>query len=265
MGIVQQSREHATFKDRELSPQGDISRLENVTAQGCDRGATRTRPGRDLLAILTLLLRRRLLYFSQVLTCAPPVLRGLLAVRRGSVRMPWLRLILNDLKFVWACSPKCTSMPSPEEDPGAWCELIAGFPEQWAGIVRTCARDEFQASTDPESRDSSDTLALSVQCPECRACFASQNALNCHARVVHGVRCVWSKFVLGSSCPVCDKVFSCRLRVFAHLWDRRSGRGLECAAAILAGQIALPCPALPCPALPCLALPCLALPCLALP
>ena len=69
--------------------------------------------------------------------------------------------------------------------------------------------------------------ALHFACSQCDRAFASQKALESHARVKHGCRMDIRAFVAGSICPACGTDSKQRLRCLAHLSDRRRTRCAE--------------------------------------
>ena len=128
-------------------------------------------------------------------------------------------------------------MPAPTDDATPWISLLTAYPHEWRLIVGSFAAYDSsvqkKAPTPPVPCGQND--AAEFVCPTCQVSFKSNKALKQHTRIKHGVRCEWSAFVPGSSCPVCAKNFSHRLRVFAHLCDRRYG--MRCADTIRAGTV----------------------------
>jgi hypothetical protein len=80
---------------------------------------------------------------------------------------------------------------------------------------------------------------LSFTCHLCSVStltFATSKVLASHQRAAHGVRNMYRKYVDHSGvCPVCHTMLYTRLRVIAHLSDKR--RNLNCRAAILEGRV----------------------------
>ena len=63
-------------------------------------------------------------------------------------------------------------------------------------------------------------------CAECRASFNSARALGMHARISHGQRSFQTNYADSDGiCPICSKIFPTRLRLIAHLTERRPRGG----------------------------------------
>ena len=126
-------------------------------------------------------------------------------------------------------------MPHPEENPLELFGFISNCEHEWAALI-----DKYTYLHSVLDRDASNmTSAAGSNAFVCTRCsgsshsFASQKALDQHCRRVHGIKSSIREFVDGSGiCPVCETNFHTRLRVLAHLSDKRR---TKCSSALQSG------------------------------
>ena len=118
-------------------------------------------------------------------------------------------------------------MPSPSLEPSALLVFIRDKPHDWTALV-----DKFSflhSALDRQEAPANDGIPVgNYVCQECvgeSRAFSTQRALDQHRRRVHGKRSGIRVYVDGSGCcPVCKTYFHTRLRVLAHLSDKRRRR-----------------------------------------
>ena len=182
-------------------------------------------------SIDALILQRRLQHLAAIVQADISALSSMLAVTsRGddSTRMPWVRTVIEDLsKLAQYHHDKLSELGDPCNHACLWVSFIASYPHEWKTLVSQYK--SFVSVCDRNHEHAATTANLHSEhiCTEClhegsRITFASGKALQCHRRVKHGVRSCLKSFVDDShTCPVCHTKFSSRLRVIAHLSEKR--------------------------------------------
>ena len=109
--------------------------------------------------------------------------------------------------------------------------MIVGCPSlrvhQKNGLSLFLLTLHFPESRCDASRDNAHApaQALNFKCSVCDECFLSSKALECHKRIRHKSRAPQRFYAPASGvCPVCQNVYNSRLRLLAHLCDRRRDR-----------------------------------------
>ena len=100
-------------------------------------------------------------------------------------------------------------------------------------VYLSMSMDEPKASSNSRS-------CSSHMCVQCELSFASFKALQCHVRIKHVSRSLLNSYVGTSTvCPVCFVPFSNRLRLLAHINEKRKRgkRRLTCNAVLRAGFV----------------------------
>ena len=166
-----------------------------------------------------LIARLRLSYLGRVVRSRPRGLTGLLHMRSGDKRIPWVTEVANDCGRLTSNGVLPPTFPSFFHDPAAWHQLITNTCE-WEQIIGDLFFYESVTDRRKEpARD--DARALAFACSRCDKAFASQMALEAHCRVKHGDRLDIRRYVAGSLCPSCGVDFRERIRCISHLSDRR--------------------------------------------
>ena len=188
-----------------------------------------------VLPVEMIVWQRRMCYLPQLLRGGPSSLHALLALRKGHIRMPWVKLVLGDIELLRSWSSNLSEFPSPLEDPDVWTKFAAEFPRQWKQIVKKCF--SYGATSDPSNADTEVAAPPPVcafACLVCGKAFPSGKSLQLHTRHAHGTKCDWTYYVGSQSCPCCGREFANRLRVFKHLSDSKQGmQGCRCAKYVL--------------------------------
>eukprot|EP00973_Karenia_brevis_P058640 8167445-Karenia_brevis.AAC.1 len=132
-----------------------------------------------------LLQRKRLHYVARLLKHRPKSLITLLFSDGAGKRLPWTRLILEDLEFLR--SDCLTSLPSPGSEYEAWLNFILNNERRWCEIVNSL---HYTASWSDTQQVAPSPGVRSFVCQLCNTgqAFASSKALAQHQRVKHGVR-----------------------------------------------------------------------------
>ena len=148
------------------------------------------------------------------------------------------QLILDDFRLLFRFVTEVRDvLPDPTSygAPQTWYRLMISQPETWHSLidklryVGSCV-DVVKAS------ESLAAVVSTYACSDCNASFASNKALLCHCRKAHGFRDSVRLFLNADGvCPVCQTFFHSRLRVIAHVNDRRSK---VCKPSFLSGQFA---------------------------
>ena len=176
-----------------------------------------------LPSIDCLVRKRRLRYAARLCISAPSALTALLQSLPNGKHMPWALLLLNDLNILRnACSRIFEHTPCALESPEFWTKLMTEYPAEWKSTLR----EYFTVLDDVHAPVLSSTLACLVASFQCSLCphvpFHNQKALDQHRRVQHGVRNTIREHVGNfSRCPNCCTDFHQRIRLLAHLSDKR--------------------------------------------
>jgi hypothetical protein len=175
------------------------------------------RPSVDCIAM-----QKRLLYLPRLVQAGGKSLLALLAVGSPTKPVKWVTTLLSDLRFLKAHSWEYGNMPEPGVDPDVWRSAIIGDCEQWQCEVRGLIFIDSVADTKTE-------IPLHVRTFGCDLCpgtnklwFPSVRALATHKRTAHGQLSDIKRYAGGDGvCLACGTSFSTRLRLVAHVSDRR--------------------------------------------
>jgi len=178
-------------------------------------------------SVSTLLRMRRLKYLASLVSSDTHMLHSLLACRgtcHDAPVMPWCALIADDLRIMAAqLHHKLGNLGDPLVNAKEWVSVMRDFPQEWKSLVE-CLHDPPSDVANVDPRPACDLRFVCSLCESNghRAAFASNKALQSHARVKHGSRSFMKQFI-GSDfrCAVCRNQFSTRLRAIAHLSEKR--------------------------------------------
>ncbi|CAE8732350.1 unnamed protein product [Polarella glacialis] len=185
-----------------------------------------------------LLSRRRLVYASRLLRRQPASLIALLQQTSGHQRMPWTRLLLDNMYLLWRLNPeRLGTLPDPTSEPNPWIVVMRDYPTGWKQLVSTmCFYDSSRQSAAALTSLPLQPSLPMHSCEVCGVCFRTVRALNSHRRRKHNIRDQIRCFVDESGiCPVCETMLHTRLRVIRHI-KRAKGSNM-CHATIVQGQI----------------------------
>ena len=150
-------------------------------------------------------------------------------------------MIIEDLRAMAnQLSHKLCVLGDPCDNADEWSQLMIRYPREWKALVKSL-RDV--PANSKSCRVTCDDAVFS--CNLCQAAghsavFYSRKALLAHERIVHGSRSIFRHFVTEDCrCPVCKASFSTKLRVLAHLCEKRKRgrRAYSCRDAILNGGV----------------------------
>ena len=163
----------------------------------------------------------RLAYLGRIVRARPRGLLGLLHLRDGTRRLPWVMEVGKDCERLRVHGLLPASFPGFFDAPDTWLQLIADAAG-WKNLVDQLFFLESVTDRSVKGSNSdSPTRALAYACARCDRAFASQLALEAHCRVKHGDRLDIRRFVRDSVCPACATDYRERIRCIAHLSDRR--------------------------------------------
>ena len=204
----------------------------------CDINDLQVRVKLGQSSIDCLLAKARLRYFGRVVQNRHKTIWAILGVRVQGKKLPWVNTLVNDLRELHSfVSEAGLHMPDPATEPEKLVEFVAGSPDEWNDLVNRFSY--LHSQLDIVARDSADDAHgafghACTLCPVPQPSFPTVKALEQHARVVHGARLEARWYVDGSGrCPVCETTFNARLRVLAHLSDKRRPK---CREALLGGD-----------------------------
>ena len=122
-------------------------------------------------------------------------------------------------------SALCSCLPDPSDSLGAWAQAMVSDPQRWANAVRCIFFTESQCDLGTGVVFDESTPVVSFACSMCSSAFASDKALQSHARTKHGVKVPQRLFCLpDGTCQACGTYFRSHLRLLPHLCDsRRTG------------------------------------------
>ena len=176
----------------------------------------------------------RLVYLAAIVRSPAEHLKHLLAFRPpGGGHQPWVELIRSDLSDLYDHFKfKLAELGDPLQHPYAWELFMRRHPHAWRSLVRlwreipppgsTSGRDPREPSHTRCRAGEGGPDALSHICELCPAAFSSWRGLAMHRRIAHGSRTDVRRFAGEDAvCPVCSVIFKSRLRLIAHLTEKR--------------------------------------------
>ena len=106
---------------------------------------------------------------------------------------PWATLLQDDISVLRSRQPRLSSMPDPELEWGPWADLLTNFPREWSELVAACFSPD--SSVAKSRSDPTVGEAAGHTCTQCGAAFFSGKALAQHARIAHGTRSEWHRYI----------------------------------------------------------------------
>ena len=165
-------------------------------------------------AIECILAKMRLAYCARLLRVCPAALLAVLHARPGGKSLRWMKQLKNDTELLRPLLPE--GFPTLDADPQAWRDLMLR-EQEWCGLVsRIC----FYASCCDAEAAPPGEHARAFEC-NCGQAFPTQRALESHQRAKHGTRLEIQDYLPSATCPCCGKNFHERVRLIAHVSDRR--------------------------------------------
>eukprot|EP00435_Cladocopium_sp_Y103_P027077 s1060_g6.t1 len=189
-----------------------------------------------MLAPLDLLRQRRLRYLGSLFAIGSTAHWGLL-----NQDGPWLRLLQEDLAWVWQQLHHCSDLGDPREHLPRWLEIIQWHRSYWKRLVRRAcmhavgrfARD-YHASTAQlraltRLADAGwvtfDRPAMSIApsatdcfgCMSCQLGFRSRGGEGAHMNRVHGIVNPVRHLIGGTQCSACLKEYYTHGKLKMHL------------------------------------------------
>jgi len=178
--------------------------------------------------------RARLRYVRRVVLRQPKTLLALLAVRYKGQLLPWVSLVLADLRAMRSAVACCCAMPDPECDASPWVVLMQNSAKWMQALscfkyYETCigAADSHvvvtSATAPAGAWDASGHIAF--KCNMCESAFLNAKALLAHQRTKHQRR-VEQRYYSNKEgvCQCCGTMFHTHARLLRHLTDRRRTR-----------------------------------------
>jgi len=189
------------------------------------------------ISLECLVRRRRLLLLARILQHGAPSLVALVATKVRGQHLPWLQMVIQDMTIMRKMVSAVSGMPDPEAHLEAWIALMRDWPHQWRKMVaRLESYDSVAADKVSASKDDNPAEHLHV-CDDCQDKFATPKALAQHRRRKHGQRSDLRLYLpADGTCPCCNRCYASRLRLSAHVNDKR--RGAKCMQHIVDGKAA---------------------------
>eukprot|EP00973_Karenia_brevis_P061236 8515083-Karenia_brevis.AAC.1 len=187
----------------------------------------------NIASVDCILQRKRLLYLARLLVRKPKSLMALLFASKEKKKLPWTRLIINDMCFVRTESLQF--LPPPCIGHADWSQYILDDVQRWREVATSL---HYTASCTDKEQVPGTPASLSFVCQMCNpACgFASEKGLAQHQRMKHGLRNMMRYYISGPVCPVCETDFQDRIRCLAHVSDCRRSK---CRGELLSGSFAM--------------------------
>ena len=223
--------------------------MDDEAASG-DRSSRSNESVRRELGMISVqagLRRRRLLFLPRLHIHAPDSLRALIQSTPRGQPLPWVQLLLEDLRAVKAFHAwKLHELPAPETDARAWVALASCHRGAWQQLVReattefrsalTCTRRHPVFAQPNCADDPAITGVVCYECPpEARRVFSSQRAMRAHQAAAHAQRRGARNFIDNDGvCPGCGHCYGTRARAIVH-----ATKVLACADAIASRGVRL--------------------------
>jgi len=206
--------------------------------------------------------RARLLYAARVTRSSKAhSLQALLSLRPKGQPLPWAKQLHDDLVYMYEHTSisVCVIHPDCKGSQYSWIHAMRHEPAEWSHCVReifytASVLDSKQLASQGhvpelfagEGEAHNPTQVMTEPLPQwvCKLCdpaclFVSEKSLQSHMRSKHKLTSIIPQYINKSGiCPACGTFFQTRIRVIAHLSDRRRPR---CRDRVLAGEF----PALP--------------------
>ena len=200
-----------------------LRRITNkMRFERCDMTDHAIRKSLNAPSVDCIIQRNRLLYLRRLLINKPRVLLAALHFQFKGRRLPWVELILEDLRRVKKDLRCCSSLGDPAVDIEAWTTTITSH--LWPSIVYLL---HYTGSVSDRSSVRSSEKLFSCDICSCGneasvVSFATQKALLAHNRTKHKTR-IQHRFYVDADgiCPACNTRFETRLRCIRHLSDAR--------------------------------------------
>ncbi|CAK0829298.1 unnamed protein product, partial [Prorocentrum cordatum] len=173
----------------------------------------------DMPSVDCLISCARLAYVKRLLSLAPRALLGLLQLRRGERRLPWVRQLAQDCNSLRDRGLVPDTLPPFFDDPDGWHQFI--LSSSWSDAHESF--HYFESATDrvQNAQPADGERQLAHKCHRYQRSFAPKRALDSQARAKHGDRLLIPCKVAASTCPCCGTDFRDRLRLIAPSSDRR--------------------------------------------
>ena len=168
-----------------------------------------------------LIAQRRLTYLGQLLRSRATFLLSLLASREQR-ESGWTAQVLKDLRCLWRDKHnKLAELGDPLLAGDSWSRFICDHPREWKEIVKTWTTtvDAFDCTNAAICRSRGDSEHVACRCG---LVLKSARALAMHERMKHAAGSTVKAWAGATGvCCVCGTQLSTRLRLIAHLSDRR--------------------------------------------
>ena len=171
--------------------------------------------------------RARLAYCGRLIRSRPKALLALLFTSSNDVGvknhspqkkvLPWITQLLADSEML-RMNVMPSDFPKMADDPQQWQDIMTD-EVAWKTLVDRMHYTE--SSCDRVAPSMPEGRALLFTCDACKASFASSKALCSHRRTKHGHRLAIKDFLATAVCPCCKCDYRQRLRLIAHVSDRR--------------------------------------------
>ena len=185
---------------------------------------------RELLgapSIDCVMLRQRVSYLARLVASEHSTLKSLIGARHpnGAMVSKWAAQLRSDLRRLWCGLEGVRAvLADPELAPGTWHEFMRAQPAVVEGWLRDYIFLESVCDDKLEGEVGDDLVCdiCAHQSTKQPPKFKCARALLTHKRVVHGIRNHMRLFAdRDGVCPICKGQYMTRIRLVAHLSDKR--------------------------------------------
>ena len=180
---------------------------------------------------------KRLLYYRRVACNTPKLLWALMQQHAKGQPLLYVRQMVQDFAVLQRRLPEAMLIPCASEAPQRWLDLMMHKYCKSCDWAHSIHYVESILDKKPAPQQIQNNVVNAFVGPECCVSFPTEKALGAHARTKHGDRTPIKQYVDDTGvCPICKSFYRTRIRVIAHLSDRRRPM---CRDLVLAGEVPL--------------------------
>jgi hypothetical protein len=166
--------------------------------------------------------KRRLMYWSRLTRSSFDALHAVLQARnKFGKQLPWIRLLVGDLKVLKSSLPeKLSEMPNPDVDIDAYWQLAKNYPVEWRDLIKLyfTVHEDTTNTVERGCEPRGETHGPSFECNLCGQLFGTFKGMSVHKWAKHKIKNDVRRFIGDvSACPVSSVDFRSRGRLVKHL------------------------------------------------